>query len=129
MKYFFICLLILICAEAKSQTSEDAKHFSGWIYMEKSSAKNYASAKKNTSLEEHIFSAAFLFYKQYISSQDKNACTFSPSCSEYALQSIKKEGIVLGMMSGFDRISRCHNLSREKYHILPHTHLLYDPVE
>jgi putative component of membrane protein insertase Oxa1/YidC/SpoIIIJ protein YidD len=132
MKHFtalFVLLVIgLFCNETQAQTRQDVKDFSGWMYKAQKPKKTYKAAQKNASVVEYAFSNLFLFYKQYISSQDRNACTFTPSCSEYALQSIKKEGLILGMMSGFDRISRCNNLSREKYDIEPHTHLLYDPV-
>lgn len=129
MKIIFAAIVLLFCVKLQAQTKEDAKHFSGWLYMENKSEKTYKSAQNNTSLEEHILSRLFLFYKKHISSQDRNSCTFSPSCSEYALQSIKKEGLILGMMSGFDRISRCQHLSPENYPVQPQTHLLYDPVE
>lgn len=129
MKFLFAAIILFISAQLGAQTHQDAKHFSGWLYMENNTPKKYKAAENNTRLEEVVFSKIFLFYKKYISSQDRNSCTFSPSCSEYALQSIKEEGLLLGMMSGFDRISRCHNLSRERYRIQPHTHLLYDPVE
>ena len=128
MKMFLAITIMFFSVGIHAQTQQDVKDFSGWMYKDTKAKKTYKAAQKNASVEEYVLSNLFLFYKQYISSQDRNACTFTPSCSEYALQSIKKEGLILGMMSGFDRISRCNNLSREKYDIEPHTYLLYDPV-
>jgi putative membrane protein insertion efficiency factor len=35
-------------------------------------------------------------------------CPFYPSCSEYARQSIMKDGVVKGILKGSWRICRCH---------------------
>jgi putative membrane protein insertion efficiency factor len=35
-------------------------------------------------------------------------CPFFPSCSEYAYQKIKKNGIFLGIFSAMWRVLRCH---------------------
>jgi len=38
-------------------------------------------------------------------------CRFSPTCSEYMIQSIEKYGIAKGIVTGSRRISRCHPFS------------------
>ena len=35
-------------------------------------------------------------------------CRFYPSCSEYAYQSIKKNGVLKGFYLSLKRISKCH---------------------
>ena len=35
-------------------------------------------------------------------------CRYTPSCSEYTLQSIQKYGLLKGSWMGFKRICRCH---------------------
>lgn len=35
-------------------------------------------------------------------------CRFYPSCSEYAVQSIEKQGILKGFWSTCVRLSKCH---------------------
>ncbi len=57
----------------------------------------------------------YLFYKNFFSSQDGISCSFYPSCSSYAYQSIEKYGLFMGGLEGFDRISRCHNLDHKQY--------------
>lgn len=37
-----------------------------------------------------------------------NACRFNPSCSEYMLQALKKQGFVKGLYNGIRRLLRCH---------------------
>lgn len=78
---------------------------------------------------QQVVSFLFLFYKNFISSQDGASCVFYPSCSVYAVQAIQKQGIIKGTMNAFDRLTRCNVLSPEQYEINPKTHLLYDPVE
>ncbi len=74
-------------------------------------------------------SATFLFYKTFISSQDMPTCIFIPSCSEYAVQAFQKKGIIMGWLSTFDRLSRCHGLARpEHYPFDINKKRFYDPV-
>lgn len=58
---------------------------------------------------------SFIFYKKYISSQDIDACVFVPSCSEYAIQCIKKHGKIRGTIMTFDRLSRCNGSNNKQY--------------
>jgi putative component of membrane protein insertase Oxa1/YidC/SpoIIIJ protein YidD len=53
-------------------------------------------------------------YKYFISSQDNEDCPYSPSCSEYAAISVKKN-VFIGILKSFDRLSRC-NRSQSNYY-------------
>lgn len=64
---------------------------------------------------QRVLAGLFWGYKQFISSQDRPGCQFWPSCSEYAIGSIRKHGLLVGAMATFDRLSRCNGLSREQY--------------
>jgi|688.fasta_scaffold29732_9 putative component of membrane protein insertase Oxa1/YidC/SpoIIIJ protein YidD len=90
--------------------------------------RHYAFAQNNENEIQLIFSGLFLFYKAFFSSQDATSCTFSPSCSEYGLQAVKKKGMLLGIPATFDRLSRCNGLNPDKYPIDRKTGLLIDPV-
>ena len=85
-------------------------------------------AKDNTNEVQMLFSGLFLLYKFCFSSQDGASCGFTPSCSEYGILAVKKQGLILGVTSTFDRLSRCNGLSPEKYGFYPNTHLLHDPL-
>ena len=89
-------------------------------YKQHSSYSNEANA---------VSSVLFLFYKEFISSQDIDACVFTPSCSVYAMESIKTKGIVRGLLSAFDRLCRCNPMAQKYYPINPETQRLYDPVQ
>ena len=126
---FVLFLLVCFSTNAQAQTQEDMKDFSGWLYMEKPVKKTYAEAQNNKSPGEYVFSSLFLFYKTFISSQDGNVCVFTPSCSEYCLSAVKKQGLLLGLANTFDRLSRCNMFAPEKYHIHRLTKKLYDPAD
>jgi putative membrane protein insertion efficiency factor len=48
------------------------------------------------------------FYKVFISSWLPFACRFTPTCSEYAMEALKKYGIMKGTWLSAKRIFRCH---------------------
>ena len=90
---------------------------------------DYSFARENRNEIQMLFSGLFLFYKNFISSQDGASCSFTPSCSEYGIEAVKRQGVILGIMNTFDRLTRCNSLSQEKYTLHKQTHLLHDPVQ
>ena len=85
--------------------------------------------KNNTNELQWIASGLLICYKSFFSSQDGNRCVFHPSCSLYAIQSIKKKGIIIGFADAMDRLSRCNRLSPENYVPFEKTDLFFDPVK
>ena len=57
-----------------------------------------------------IFPFVFLIkiYQFLISPIIGKNCRFNPTCSNYALEALKKHGLVLGMYYSIMRISKCH---------------------
>ena len=57
-----------------------------------------------------IFPFVFLIkiYQFLISPIIGKNCRFNPTCSNYALEALKKHGLVLGMYYSITRISKCH---------------------
>ncbi|MCP0885950.1 membrane protein insertion efficiency factor YidD [Ligilactobacillus sp. WILCCON 0076] len=47
-------------------------------------------------------------YQRFISPLFPPSCRFYPTCSNYALQAIKKHGAILGLLMGVSRILRCN---------------------
>ena len=80
---------------------------------------------------ESTFSAMFLFYKKFISSQDIDACVFQPSCSVYAIECLHHEkNKLVAFMKISDRLMRCHGLASPKsYKIDKLTGKYSDPCE
>lgn len=42
-------------------------------------------------------------------------CRFYPTCSEYALESVRQYGLMRGSVVGLKRIAKCHPLNRGGY--------------
>jgi len=52
--------------------------------------------------------ALVTFYKRVISPWLPASCRYTPTCSEYTIEAIKKYGALKGTWLGLKRISRCH---------------------
>ncbi len=130
MKTIFIITLCLFnsfyCYSQIGGSSVDFNRIAATMNADEHHHKyNYKGVKNET---DFIFTSLFIFYKSFISSQDGNSCSFTPSCSEYMMQAIKKKGMVVGAMAGFDRMMRCNGLSPGKYGFDYNKRLLIDPV-
>jgi len=102
----------------------------GKLYEVNNPKANYKELTRNNTNEiQFIASGLLLFYKSVISSQDGNHCSFYPSCSIYAIESIKKKGFTLGFAAAMDRLSRCNRLSPGNYEKYKDTQLFSDPVD
>ncbi len=58
-------------------------------------------------------------YKRYISPLLPDACIYSPTCSEYALEAIEKYGAAHGGWLAFRRILRCNPFHRGGFDPVP----------
>lgn len=58
-------------------------------------------------------------YKYGISPLTPPSCRYTPTCSEYALQAVKKYGPVKGGWLSVKRISRCHPWGGHGYDPVP----------
>ena len=54
------------------------------------------------------------FYRGYISPMTPPSCRFVPTCSEYAIEAIKKHGPFKGLYLAVRRILRCHPWARAR---------------
>ena len=129
MKYIHLLFLIFFSITGRAQISDDLS-----LLIIPSSTNRITAVKKNVNTNtsgneiRFLLSEAFLFYKNYISSQDLSSCNFTPSCSEYAVKAIKAQGLILGIANSFDRLTRCNGMNADNYKLLFNKHLLYDPV-
>jgi uncharacterized protein len=58
-------------------------------------------------------------YQLLVSPLFPPTCRFSPTCSHYTLEALKKYGILKGVWLGFRRIIRCHPWGGSGYDPVP----------
>ncbi|MFA6032656.1 MAG: membrane protein insertion efficiency factor YidD [Myxococcota bacterium] len=66
-----------------------------------------------------LIKALIRFYQLFISPLKPPSCRFSPTCSQYALESIETHGALRGAMLSVRRVLRCHPFSRGGYDPVP----------
>ncbi|MDR1561846.1 MAG: membrane protein insertion efficiency factor YidD [Dysgonamonadaceae bacterium] len=59
------------------------------------------------------------FYRYCISPFTPASCRFTPTCSEYAVEAVKKHGIIRGGWLALRRILRCHPWGKSGYDPVP----------
>ncbi|MFH1196585.1 MAG: membrane protein insertion efficiency factor YidD [bacterium] len=59
------------------------------------------------------------FYQLLISPILPSSCRYSPTCSQYTLEALKKYGFFKGIWLGIKRISRCHPWGGSGYDPVP----------
>lgn len=124
--YIAICCFLFLSIAGVAQTPDEIKSMrlqhpvtSESIYIDSSRVYN--------SEYDLVVGLLFRFYKNHISSIDMGACVFEPSCSEYAMLAIQKQGLFAGTINFFDRLTRC-NYNSEYYLIRTEKGLIADPV-
>ena len=127
MKKNILFILLLSTISINAQLENDIKLFEN-IFKVNDSKTHYHNFENAENEIEQIANILFISYKKFISSQDANHCVFYPSCSVYAYQSIKKNGII-GIFDAMDRLSRCNIFSPENYKNYKNTKLFYDPID
>jgi putative membrane protein insertion efficiency factor len=55
-----------------------------------------------------LFILPIRFYRYFISPLFPPSCRFTPTCSQYAIESIEEFGILKGGFLAIKRISKCH---------------------
>lgn len=126
--FYLSIFIILFSITAKGQGLVDNELKN--LFEDDHHQEDYSKNLKESEDEFKILiSAGFLFYKKFISSQDTPSCVFYPSCSVYSVEAFQKKGIILGWLHTFDRLTRCHQLVREKdYPFDTEKNRFYDPL-
>ncbi len=91
--------------------------------------ETYSIRKDTHGLFQVVVGGLFIFYKNFISSQDAGNCPYSPSCSVYMKNAIEKKGAVQGLFDGIDRFMRCNGAHTNQYFIDHEKRKLVDPVD
>lgn len=57
---------------------------------------------------KRLIIATFKFYKKHISPLLPSACIYTPTCSEYGIEAVKRHGVIKGLYYTTRRILRCN---------------------
>ena len=87
-----------------SQTLEERSGFP----EKKESDTEVPSPGRETGLLKSSALVTIKVYQKVISSQDVPSCKFSPSCSNFGVQSIQQHGVLRGILLTGDRLLRCN---------------------
>ncbi len=66
-----------------------------------------------------LLTLPILFYRACISPMLPNSCRFTPTCSAYALEALRKHGPIKGIWLTIRRLSRCHPWGGSGYDPVP----------
>jgi len=124
---FFISFMISICSFAENSTSE-----LNFILSQnpiKSQQINKQNIDNKSFKPSDIFIAMIRFYQLFISTQDMPVCNFTPSCSQFGVDSLRNFGIIKGILLTSDRLQRCNGFSAPYYQIDYRTGKYIDPVQ
>ena len=72
---------------------------------------------------------AIRFYQLFISTQDAPSCNFVPSCSRFGVETIRRLGVIRGILLTSDRLQRCNSVSTSRYQIDHISGRLMDPAQ
>jgi putative component of membrane protein insertase Oxa1/YidC/SpoIIIJ protein YidD len=124
--YLTIAFILVSSLSGPAQTPDEIKSMR-IQHPEKSGSIYIDSSRVHNSEYDLVAGLMFRFYKNHISSQDMGGCVFHPSCSEYAMLAIKKQGLFIGTINFLDRLTRC-NYTSEYYLEKTEDGLIEDPV-
>jgi putative membrane protein insertion efficiency factor len=65
------------------------------------------------------FLLAVKFYQLCISPLKPPSCRFEPTCSQYALEALRKHGLIKGLYLSVRRVLRCHPWGGHGYDPVP----------
>ncbi len=121
---FFVALLLWVPA---------ARADEGLLRGPRKMVRTGAEAAKppaHQGIVEKIAAAPVLFYQRFLGSSWGNRCPSYPSCSNYALLSIRKHGAFLGSVMTFDRLQHEADEARYASPIMAGGIIkVYDPLE
>ena len=68
---------------------------------------------------KRLLLAMIRFYRRYISPSKPPCCRYIPTCSQYALEALRKHGLLKGSWLTLRRLSRCHPWGGSGYDPVP----------
>jgi putative membrane protein insertion efficiency factor len=110
-------LLFATTAIADDRKSNEEKKDLHLLYGVLMTSGDSAVQVKEPLLPDHDVSDLRIFahfmirvYQTFVSSQQHDVCVFSPSCSHFGMESVKRLGFFRGVFLTADRLTRCNSM-------------------
>jgi len=117
LKAVLLLLIIVSClVTGYGQVLPDSSSLKKLFVPAGHSEENSTYLKNADTEMKILLSCSYFAYKEFISSQDVDACVFNPSCSTYTIKAIEKKGTLIGLLEGLDRLLRCHFFTEKNYY-------------
>ena len=78
-----------------------------------------AALRAVSRLTARLLVMPILFYQHFITPYTPPACRFTPTCSQYALEALRKYGPLKGLWLTLRRLARCHPWGGSGYDPVP----------
>jgi uncharacterized protein len=89
-----------------------------------------AGARRSATSGQWIAEGGLHIFQKYISPVDGDRCPSYPTCSQYALEAVRKHGAVMGALMAFDRlIHEADEIRRAPLVRIGERGRYFDPVE
>ena len=104
-------------------TGKNKRMLVAFLYLDKEIHDKSIERTSRQGMIKRFFTFLLLlpvyFYKYCISPMTPASCRYTPTCSEYAVQALKKHGPVKGLYLAVKRILRCHPWGGSGYDPVP----------
>ncbi len=125
---FFI--FILLDSGRKEGLAGEGRWTEPWQEEILSARGKARQGEKAASASQRVAQELIRFFQIYISPVDGDRCPSYPTCSQYAVEAIRKHGAVAGLVMTFDRLIH----ESDEVHRVPQirvydSYRYYDPVE
>ncbi len=77
------------------------------------------AVRKVAELTVWLLIAPIRFYQRFISPLTPPSCRFTPTCSQYAIEALRKHGPAKGLWLAARRLLRCHPWGGSGYDPVP----------
>jgi uncharacterized protein len=78
-----------------------------------------SAEESGPTLAARILIVPVLGYRRFVSPLLPPTCRFAPSCSEYALEALRRHGAARGLWLAVRRLARCHPFNPGGYDPVP----------
>ncbi|WP_456387311.1 membrane protein insertion efficiency factor YidD [Desulfolithobacter sp.] len=79
------------------------------------SGPDLEGAGKQPGIAARFCIRCFRGYQYFISPLFPPSCRYTPTCSEYAIEALRRHGVIRGSLLALWRILRCHPFARGGY--------------